>query len=158
MSKSFELTFSGETIPGADIQKVRNNAAKLFRAGPAQLEKLFSGATVVLKNQLTEETAESYQKKLKAAGMICAYREMNREAAVTATPKEAEVKEVAAEAPDDSWSIAPTGSDVNPHEKQPEPPMPDTSQFSLKEQQGYLFEQDDTPPPPAPDTSHLTLD
>ncbi|CAM3665082.1 hypothetical protein PAHA111176_13765 [Parendozoicomonas haliclonae] len=175
----YELVFSGQAVPGADPQKVRNNAAKLFRAGPEQLEKLFSGATVVLKNKLDQATAESYQQKLKSAGLICTLRAMGQPAAATqaapapqpsepaeptstasptSTPAPAPAPKPAEEPVQSGWSVAPTGSDVNPHEPEPVPPMPDTSHLTLKEQKGYLFDQDDTPPPPAPDTSHLTLE
>lgn len=171
MSEKYELIFSGQAIPGAPLEKVKANAAKLFHAGPAQLEKLFSGAPVVLKNNLEKKTGETYQAKLKSAGMICSLRVMGG-AQKTAQPKAAPSKAAPAPQPkptpqpqapaqtvqEGSLSIAPVGSDVNPHEKAPEPPMPDTSQFSLKEQKGYLFDQDDTPAPPAPDTSHITLE
>ncbi|MTI12745.1 hypothetical protein [Sansalvadorimonas verongulae] len=166
MSEKYELVFAGQTTTGAPLEKVKANAAKLFQAGPAQLEKLFSGSPVVLKNNLDKTTAESYQTKLKSAGLLCTLRVMGnktapqkpepQKAAPKAEPQaKAQQKQPATEG---SLSLAPTGADVNPHDPAPIPPMPDTSQFSLKEQKGYLFDQDDTPPPPAPDTSHLTMD
>ncbi len=165
---TYELVFFGKILPGADLQKVRNNAAKLFRAGPEQLDKLFSGSGVVLKNNLNQLTAETYLEKLKTAGLICTLRPMNTKP--VETPEKVETSEKVSaptsepqsvSQPDSTkkdWSLAPVGADVNPHEPEPIPPMPDTSQFSLKEQQGYMFDLDDTPAPPVPNTSHITLE
>ena len=172
-SPSFDLVFSGQIVPGADPQKARDNATKLFRASPQQLEKLFSGAAIVLKNNVDEITAEIYQDKLKAAGLICTICPQGSQpddtaTQTTATQAAAATAQVGATSVEQTiaqrvehdipdWSVAPIGEDVNPHDPEPAPPTPDTSHLALKEQKGYLFEQDDTPAPPAPDTSHLTL-
>ncbi|WP_281648684.1 hypothetical protein [Parendozoicomonas sp. Alg238-R29] len=164
MLEKYELVFSGETTPGAPLEKVRANAAKLFHAGPAQLEKLFSGSPVVLKNNLDKATAESYLTKLKSAGLVCSLRAMQQKPAPQPASPKTKSKEPApklspkAKPEEGSLSIAPVGADVNPHEEIPVPPMPDTNHFSLKEQKGYLFDQDDTPPPPPPNTNHITLE
>ena len=162
----YELIFSGQCTTGADIKKVRNNAAKLFKASPDKLDKLFSGTSVVLKNNLDEKTAESYIQKLKMAGMICKYRPMKSSQKAPTKAAAPKLKQPAAplskndEKPGQKldWSLAPAGANFNPLKPKAQPDAPNTSHLSLSEQSGYLVDSKDTPPPPPPDTSHLSLE
>ncbi|MCG8609885.1 MAG: hypothetical protein MI864_05045 [Pseudomonadales bacterium] len=67
----FEIAFEGEIIPGVTLDLVKQNMTKLFKASPAQIEKMFSGKRVVLKSKLDKPTALKYQALLKKNGAVC---------------------------------------------------------------------------------------
>ncbi|EMP54133.1 hypothetical protein MSNKSG1_17146 [Marinobacter santoriniensis NKSG1] len=66
----FQLVFKGECVPGTDEQTARNNARALFKATVDQVERMFSGSPVVIRNKLEEAQAEKYQAVLKKHGMV----------------------------------------------------------------------------------------
>lgn len=72
----YELTFSGQIAEGFDPETVRTNATKLFHLSPQKSERLLSGATIILKKNLSEAVANTYQLKLTAAGLLCDVRPM----------------------------------------------------------------------------------
>lgn len=69
--KTFAVVFSGKVVEGASVERVKGNLAKLFKVDVAKVERLFSGARVVLKKELDETTAKKYQMALAKAGAIC---------------------------------------------------------------------------------------
>ncbi len=87
MTATYDLIFSGEIDDSVGEEKVRQNVAALFKASPAQVEKLFSGKTVVLKNGLDEATAKKYQAALKKAGAVCQLRQKQPENAPAPQPE-----------------------------------------------------------------------
>ncbi len=180
MSEKYDVVFSGKMVPGADEQKIKNNAAKVFHASLEQLEKLFSGKPVILKGSLPQSDAETFQSKLKRIGLICDIRTKSQPGTVnpanpqsepTSTapqetsepPPQAPAEKIAQEpetesVSDGAWSLAPAGAVIGTL-KSTEPPItPDISQFELASQEGYLVEADDTPPPEPPDTSRFSLE
>ncbi|XOZ32275.1 hypothetical protein ACMDCT_08645 [Halomonadaceae bacterium KBTZ08] len=66
----YQLVFSGEWEAGLDEQSAREKARNLFKANDAQLEKMFSGERVVIKNRLDEATAYKYQAAMKKNGLV----------------------------------------------------------------------------------------
>ncbi|MGO1692498.1 MAG: hypothetical protein ACTHY7_05715 [Marinobacter sp.] len=66
----FQLVFKGECAPGTEMATARNNARALFKASVEQIERMFSGSPVVIRNKLDEEQAEKYRAVLKKHGMI----------------------------------------------------------------------------------------
>ncbi|SHK03510.1 hypothetical protein SAMN05216369_0104 [Marinobacter antarcticus] len=66
----FQLVFKGECAPGTDMATARSNARALFKASVEQLERMFSGGTVVIRNKLDEEQAEKYRAVLNKHGMV----------------------------------------------------------------------------------------
>jgi hypothetical protein len=66
----FQLVFKGECVPGTDPDTARNNARALFKASTEQLERMFSGQPVVIRNKLEEGQAGKYQAVLKKHGMV----------------------------------------------------------------------------------------
>jgi len=66
----FQLVFKGECVPGTDEQTARNNARALFKASVDQVERMFSGQPVVIRNKLEEAQAEKYCAVLKKHGML----------------------------------------------------------------------------------------
>lgn len=66
----FQLVFKGECVPGTDPETARGNARTLFKASVEQVERMFSGQPVVIRNKLEEVQAEKYRAVLKKHGMI----------------------------------------------------------------------------------------
>ncbi|WP_417515970.1 hypothetical protein [Marinobacter sp.] len=66
----FQLVFKGECVPGTDIATARSNARALFKASVDQVERMFSGSPVVIRNKLDEEQAEKYRAVLSKHGMV----------------------------------------------------------------------------------------
>ncbi len=67
----YQLVFKGECVPGVDGATARENAKALFKASDAQVQKMFSGGRVVIRNRLDGPTAQKYQGVLKQKGIIC---------------------------------------------------------------------------------------
>ncbi|WP_449287395.1 hypothetical protein [Marinobacter sp. PE14] len=66
----FQLVFKGECVPGTDLETARNNARTLFKASLGQVDRMFSGQPVVIRNKLEEVQAEKYRAVLKKHGMV----------------------------------------------------------------------------------------
>lgn len=66
----FQLVFKGECGPDTDMATARGNARALFKASAEQIERMFSGSPVVIRNKLDEEQAEKYRVVLKKHGMV----------------------------------------------------------------------------------------
>lgn len=66
----FQLVFKGECTPGTDPGTARNNAKNLFKATVEQVDRMFSGQPVVIRNKLEEVQAEKYRAVLHKHGMV----------------------------------------------------------------------------------------
>ena len=66
----YQLVFKGECTPGTDLETARNNARALFKASVEQLDRMFSGQPVVIRNKLEQVQAEKYLAVLKKHGMV----------------------------------------------------------------------------------------
>lgn len=66
----FQLVFKGECTPGIEVATARNNARTLFKASTEQIERMFSGQPVVIRNKLEAEQAEKYRAVLAKHGMV----------------------------------------------------------------------------------------
>ncbi len=66
----FQLVFKGECVPGTDLETARNNARTLFKASLEQVDRMFSGQPVVIRNKLEEVQAEKYRAVLRKHGMV----------------------------------------------------------------------------------------
>ncbi|MGM0569780.1 hypothetical protein [Marinobacter sp.] len=66
----YQLIFRGECQPGTDVQTARNNARTLFKASVEQVDRMFSGRPVVIRNRLEEDQAEKYRAVLARHGMV----------------------------------------------------------------------------------------
>ena len=66
----FQLVFKGECTPGTDPETARTNARTLFKASVEQLDRMFSGQPVVIRNKLEQVQAEKYQAVLEKHGMV----------------------------------------------------------------------------------------
>lgn len=84
----FQLVFKGECTPGTDLDAARDNARSLFKASMAQVERMFSGQPVVIRNKLDEPQAQKYRAVLHKHGMV-AYVEPMAGAPATGSPEKA---------------------------------------------------------------------
>lgn len=73
----FQLVFRGECTPGTDEAVARGNARTLFKASVEQVERMFSGRPVVIRNKLDEEQAEKYRAVLNRHGMVAYVESMS---------------------------------------------------------------------------------
>ncbi len=76
----YELVFSGKLVDGFAPEQVKQNVANLFKASPAQVEQMFSGRDVVLRNRLDDATGKKYQAILQKNGALCSLRPMGQAA------------------------------------------------------------------------------
>lgn len=72
----FQLVFKGECTPGTDPETARANARALFKASVEQLDRMFSGQPVVIRNKLEQVQAEKYQAVLEKHGMVAYVQSM----------------------------------------------------------------------------------
>ena len=66
----FQLVFKGECTSGTETQTARRNAQALFKASVEQLDRMFSGQPVVIRNKLEQAQAEKYRAVLEKHGMV----------------------------------------------------------------------------------------
>ncbi|MGP0173171.1 DUF805 domain-containing protein [Pseudomonas sp. NCHU5208] len=64
----YKILFDGELMPGATLDEVKDNLARLFKSDPTRIDALFSGAVVTLKKDLSEQQAGQYLDALQKAG------------------------------------------------------------------------------------------
>jgi hypothetical protein len=66
----YEIAFSAQLVPGAQLEWVKANLAKLFQADEQRLALLFSGRRIVIKSNLDAVGAEKYRSTLERAGAV----------------------------------------------------------------------------------------
>lgn len=98
----FQLVFKGECTPGTDPQAARNNARALFKASVEQVDRMFSGQPVVIRNRLDQEQAEKYRAVLARHGMVTYVKPMTQ-----ASPQPAAARPAAEPAPRPEPAAAP---------------------------------------------------
>ncbi|AMQ89673.1 hypothetical protein [Marinobacter sp. LQ44] len=104
----FQLVFRGECAPGTDVETARNNARALFKASVEQLDRMFSGQPVVIRNKLEQVQAEKYQAVLRKHGMIAHVQPMAGAAKAAApAPKPAPVPQADQQAETEAPSAPP---------------------------------------------------
>lgn len=181
----YEVVFSGQLVPGADMALVQSNLGRLFQADPKRIAMMFSGRRLVIKNNLDEASAEKYRATLERAGAVVEIVAMPEEieeielapapaepvAAAPTKPAEAPSKKHSSskvlprdeymaafsevEAPD--FEIAPLGDDLQDKKPDPQAPQVDFSQFSLAPVGSDMGQAKAAPTGPAPDVSHIKL-
>ena len=82
----FQLVFKGECTPGTDPETARTNAKALFKASVEQLDRMFSGQPVVIRNKLEQVQAEKYQAVLEKHGMVAYVQSMTGTAPESQSP------------------------------------------------------------------------
>ena len=177
----YDIFFRGGVMPGVSIDSVKGNLAKLFKANATQIDAMFSGRAIVIKKGLSKDAALQYQAVMEKAGAKVILREkahspasptpsplasttssqVNAPKPVTPQPPtvQAPAETVATSASgDNSWDLAPAGSDVlSESERTPFVPKDvDTSAIKLTS----AFAEPEiakTPPPPPPNTDHISV-
>ncbi|MFI8479767.1 hypothetical protein ACIGCM_04265 [Pseudomonas sp. NPDC078700] len=179
----YEVVFSGQLVPGADMALVQANLGRLFQADPQRIALMFSGRRLVIKNNLDEASAEKYRATIERAGAVVEIVGMPEEieeielAPPPAAPEYAAVTPSApvkasssnrvlprdeymaafsdVEAPD--FGIAPLGDDLQDQKPEPQAPQVDLSQFTLAPAGSDMGQAKAEPAAPAPDVSHIKL-
>jgi len=67
----YELTFYGRLVDGVGLDVAKANVAALFKASPAQVEKMFMGGRVVIRNKLDQTTGNKYIAVMRKNGLVC---------------------------------------------------------------------------------------
>lgn len=180
MMARYEIAFSGELVPGAQLEVVQANLAKLFQADAQRIAQLFSGRRVVIKNNLDEVAAEKYRSTLERAGarveVVDTEPQVVEEIKLAPPPPAVPATEVAAapagrlvvaprdeymaaftnvDAPD--FGVAALGADLQDGKAEVAVPALDLSSFSLAPVGSDMGQAKAAPAAPAPDTSHLKL-
>lgn len=75
----YEIAFSGQTVPGAALEQVKANLARLFQADEQRIALLFSGRRMVIKTGLDAAAAEKYRVTLERAGALAEVRALEVE-------------------------------------------------------------------------------
>ncbi len=164
MAELFEIVFSGELQPGFARDDVARNLTALFKAGPAQVERMFSGRPVVLRNRLDRETAQRYEAVLKKYGATPVLRRMPEvEPAGSSSPPAPSGLRLAGARVDEileglDWQLAPPGAilDTDAVDRSP-PPASAVPEWGVAPVGSDLGQARPTASPPAPSTAHLAL-
>lgn len=72
----FNVVFRGQIVKSFDLQTVKENLAKLFKSTPDAMERLFTGAEVVIRKDLDYAGAMKYQSALRNAGALALIKEV----------------------------------------------------------------------------------
>lgn len=65
----FEIAFQGQVRSGVTEEQARARIGQLFQVGGEQLNVLFSGRRVVIKQGLDQAAAEKYRQAIERAGV-----------------------------------------------------------------------------------------
>lgn len=182
----YEIAFAGQVVPGAPLEQVKANLARLFQADAQRIALLFSGRRIVIKSGLDAAGAEKYRATMERAGAVAIVQALDVEEVEMAPPPvsapapAAPATAPAAAAPAKSGSsarviprdeymaafsdveapdfgIAPVGADLQDAKPEAQAPKVDLSQFSLAPVGSDMGQAKAAPAAPPPDTSHLKL-
>lgn len=182
----YEIAFAGQVVPGAPLEQVKANLARLFQADAQRIALLFSGRRIVIKSGLDAAGAEKYRATMERAGALAIVQALDVEEVEMAPPPAAAPAPVAPAAatvaaapvkggsaarviPRDEYmaafsdveapdfGIAPVGADLQDAKPEAQAPRVDLSQFSLAPVGSDMGQAKAAPAAPPPDTSHLKL-
>ena len=68
---SYELVFYGTLVDGFSESETKQHVAQLFKTSVDQVERMFTGKRVVIRNKLDRETALKYIQAMKKRGAEC---------------------------------------------------------------------------------------
>lgn len=174
----FEIAFQGQVRPGVTLEQAKARIGQLFQVGDEQLQVLFSGRRVVIKQGLDEAAADKYKQAIERAGAICIVDTMGQESApATVAPAAADSSAVGSgsgqsgsavrprdaymaafsevEAPD--FDIAPVGADMQDEYEEFVALPVDLSALSLAPPGSDLEQLRPDVKPVTPNIDHLKL-
>lgn len=138
---TYSLVFRGDLVPGYTTTDVKANLARLFKASPETVEKLFSGRPLAIKKGLGKAQAEQLQATLAKLGAQSSLKPESEPAPAPA-PQAREPEGGPSPAQPD-WSLAPMeGNLVKESERETkEAVRVDVGHLSLKPAGGNLLEE-----------------
>jgi len=68
---AFNVVFSGEVLPGQDVEAVKQRLRKVMKTDAQAIERLFAGTPVVVRKAVDEATGQKFEKVFAAAGAVC---------------------------------------------------------------------------------------
>ncbi len=74
---NYQVLFSGEVSPNVNEDAVRENLARELGIDARKAKQLFSGRTVVIKSQLTQQAALDVQARFAEFGAICRVKDFS---------------------------------------------------------------------------------
>ncbi|MDX9741597.1 MAG: hypothetical protein RBT81_10520 [Gammaproteobacteria bacterium] len=151
----YDVVFGGELLPDADPALVRQRLAALFRIEVSAVERLFTGAPVVIRKAVEEGVATRYQHAMRQAGAVCALREVSPSAG-SADP-ETSSAENEGFAPDLSSAILLPPGTPFPQPPPAHPPQFDFSTLTLAEPGVDLVDPRPAVAAAVPDVSGISL-
>ena len=176
----FEIAFSGQLLPSAELSQAKAAIVRLFKADEAALARLFSGVRVVIKSRVDAATAAQYQAAFKQAGAVLELRELECQESGDLTQRNvaqhAEVQSgqeqvfdaLQVKARDQymaafshvqalDFGLAPVGVDLQPASVEVAAPQFDFSDLTLAPVGSDMGQLPPSRPQPLPDISHLAL-
>lgn len=72
----FEVVFHGQVRPDMAPEQARARIGQLFQVADRQLDMLFSGRRIVIKQGLDQAAAEKYRQAIERAGALCEVQPM----------------------------------------------------------------------------------
>ena len=157
---NFDVYFLGETLAGSDPATVRAGVAKLFKAPPDKVERLFSGDAVRVKRGVDAETASRYRAAFREIGALVQIVPERSPTPQPAKSSGADQQPTATsdQSSDDGMSLAEPGATID-DTPQPPPANIDTGALeALPAHSGTLEDcRVEKTPRPIPDISHLSL-
>ena len=168
----FQLVFKGECTPGTDPATARSNARTLFKATVDQIERMFSGQPVVIRNKL-EEVASAAERAAPAAQPQAEPKPAPATPPAGAAGTDAGSGSAVAVEPGDRLPVAgdkvdsilsgsgltldPVGVTLEEHREAPAPMFQHLDDWTLAPPGSDLGVKREVPPPAVPDVSHLSL-
>jgi Zn-dependent protease with chaperone function len=75
-TQKYRILFNGDIEPGQELPAVKERLTQLFKTSPEQIDKLFTGKSVTINNNLDYTAAQEYIAELKNAGALCYFEPM----------------------------------------------------------------------------------
>lgn len=101
----YQLVFRGQCVAGVAPETARANVAQVFKASQAQIDRMFSGERVVIRNKLDNEAAAKFQAALAKQGIVVDIEAMSAPGTAE-TPASGGAAKQAAPAPEQSSNPA----------------------------------------------------
>lgn len=172
MSQLYQIVFNGKIAAGTPLSEVKIKLGSLFKCGPEQVERLFSGQAIVIKKGLDQATAKKYLAAIKNTGALVGISPPlpgttasrpavgggtsgQRQVVPQATRSAASAKTSANLTA--NFGLAPVGADVQDSINVPPPAKIDTSDLSLAPVGSDMGQKPKPVAPPPPNTSGLAL-
>jgi len=74
--EKYSIVFSGEILPGQDVETVKEKVAALYKVPVDRCNNLFVGKPIVMKKDISFQQAQKYKRAFVRIGAVCHIREM----------------------------------------------------------------------------------